>query len=63
MSSGRGRSPCDTGPREPRLEVICPGTMAAALATERRFRWAAQADLATSVPAIGNTECRRRAAS
>ena len=26
MSSGRGRSPCDTGPRELRLDVICPGT-------------------------------------
>ena len=24
MSSGRGRSPCDTGPREFRLDVICP---------------------------------------
>ena len=30
MSSGRGRSPCDTGPRELRLDVICPGTLAAA---------------------------------
>ncbi len=29
MSSGRGRSPCDTGPRELRLDVICPGTLAA----------------------------------
>ena len=25
MSSGRGRSPCDIGPRELRLDVICPG--------------------------------------
>ena len=23
MSSGRGRSPCDTGPRESRLDVSC----------------------------------------
>ena len=30
MSSGRGRSPCDTGPCELRLDVICPGTLAAA---------------------------------
>ena len=30
MSSGRGRSPCDTGPRELQLDVICPGTFAAA---------------------------------
>lgn len=30
MSSGRGRSPCDTGPRELRLDGICPGTLAAA---------------------------------
>ena len=30
MSSGRGRSPCDTGPRELRLDVSCPGTLAAA---------------------------------
>ena len=30
MSSGRGRSPCDTGRRERRLDVICPGTLAAA---------------------------------
>lgn len=30
MSSGRGRSPCDTGPREQRLDVTCPGTLAAA---------------------------------
>ena len=30
MSSGRGRSPCDTGPRELRLDVICPGALAAA---------------------------------
>lgn len=29
MSSGRGRSPCDTGPRELRLDVIYPGTLAA----------------------------------
>ena len=29
MSSGRGRSPCDTGRREFRLDVICPGTLAA----------------------------------
>ena len=29
MSSGRGRSPCDTGPPEFRLDVICPGTLAA----------------------------------
>src|SRR5918999_1359203 len=29
MSSGRGRSPCDTGPREFRLDVVCPGTLAA----------------------------------
>ena len=26
----RGRSPCDTGPRELRLDVICPGRLAAA---------------------------------
>lgn len=30
MSSGRGRSPCDTGPRELRLDVTCPGILAAA---------------------------------
>jgi hypothetical protein len=30
MSSGRARSPCDTDPRELRLDVICPGTLAAA---------------------------------
>jgi hypothetical protein len=30
MSSGRGRSPCDTGPRELRLDVICPGKLAGA---------------------------------
>ncbi len=30
MSSGRGRSPCDTGPRELRLDVIRPGPLAAA---------------------------------
>lgn len=29
MSSGRGRSPCDTGPRELRLDATCPGTLAA----------------------------------
>ena len=28
MSSDRGRSPCDTGPLELRLEVIVPGTLA-----------------------------------
>ena len=28
MSSDRGRSPCDTGPIELRLEVIVPGTLA-----------------------------------
>ena len=28
MSSDRGRSPCDTGPFELRLEVIVPGTLA-----------------------------------
>ena len=33
MSSGRGRSPCDTGPRELRLDLTCPGTLAA-VATE-----------------------------
>ena len=38
MSSGRGRSPCDTGPRELWLDVICPGMLAAALATKRQFR-------------------------
>jgi hypothetical protein len=30
MSSGRGQSPSVTGPRELRLDVICPGTLAAA---------------------------------
>ncbi len=30
MSSGRGRSPCDFGPCELRLDVICPGRLAAA---------------------------------
>lgn len=30
MSSGRGRWPCDAGPRELRPDVICPGTLAAA---------------------------------
>jgi hypothetical protein len=34
MSSSRGRSPCDTGPRELQLDVIRPGTLAS-LATER----------------------------
>lgn len=29
MSSDRGRSPSDTGPRELRLDVIHPGTLAA----------------------------------
>jgi len=27
MSSGRGPSPCDTGPRELRLDLICPGSV------------------------------------
>ena len=30
MSSGPGRSPSDTGPPELRLDVTCPGTLAAA---------------------------------
>jgi hypothetical protein len=30
QSSGRGRSPCDTCPRELRLHVICPGAFGAA---------------------------------
>jgi len=30
MSSGRARSPCDTDPRELRLDVICRDTLAAA---------------------------------
>ena len=30
MSSGRGRSPCDTGPRKLQLDVICPRMVVAA---------------------------------
>ena len=37
MSSGRGQSPCDTGPRELRRDVICPGTLAAASRRNRRL--------------------------
>jgi hypothetical protein len=29
MSSGRGRQSCDTGPRKLRLDMVCPGTLAA----------------------------------
>jgi hypothetical protein len=29
MSSGQGRSPCNTGPPELRVDVIRPGTLAA----------------------------------
>jgi hypothetical protein len=43
MSSGRGRSPCDTGPREFRLDVICPGTLAA---PSRRNRHSPDCELA-----------------
>src|SRR5512132_256191 len=35
MSSDRGRSPCDTGPLELRLEVIVPGTLAGRCAATR----------------------------
>ena len=47
MSSGRGRSPCDTGPRELRLDVICPGTLAAA---SRRNDGSGQARQAAGCP-------------
>jgi catechol 2,3-dioxygenase-like lactoylglutathione lyase family enzyme len=30
VNTSRGQSPCDAGPRELRLDVICPGTLAAA---------------------------------
>ena len=37
MSSRRGRSPCDTSPRQYRLEVICPGTLVSGMPDRRGF--------------------------
>ena len=55
-----GRSPCDTGPRELRLDVICFWHVGRCLATERRFRWAAQAHAATSVRARASSATAAR---
>ena len=55
MSSSRGQSPCDTGPRELRLDVISPGTLARCLATERRTGLTG-----INYAHVGNTGARKR---
>jgi hypothetical protein len=61
MSFGRGRSPCDTGPREQWLDVKCPGTLAASsrrttvLAPDRRVRTVPNVPAARSARASAHT--------
>ena len=57
MSSGRGRSPCDTGPREQRLDVICPGTLAAASRRNDGSGWAVSRRRDTPMPPAPLAPC------
>ena len=59
MSSGRGRSPCDTGPRELRLDVICPGTLAAASRRNDGYSCVAAASGRSRTCAHNAQACRR----